>query len=304
MHRALSILSSARFDAPLPCELALCQIRAKSGLDFSRARARVGFARGHLLEVVVYLPGGNGNAGESEAAEDLVQLALGAEIFERWIGGVLATPTVRGGLLTVLNESAEERAAQPIELLLDSVRAAIAGLRLGLVEPSFGHGTDTDDWFAFELSPERACDYAAQDDLVFCSTRVPEPKKCFLRGEPFFSGRFTTSGALFTYLKYDTSLTSAEARLAERSKFERLIQRLLNERDGAMVGFGLGLRYGYIDLLLADPDCARQRLLPELRTLGISKRSWLLFCDSELELEYLPVHADSPEPFAGDSSLE
>jgi hypothetical protein len=297
VHRALSILSSARFDAPLPCELALEQIRAKSGLGFEKARVRTGFARGHLLEIVVYLPGGNGNTVETDAAEDLVRLLIGEELFERWIGSVLATPTVRGGVLTVLNENAEDRGALPIELLLDSVRAAVAGLKLGLVELSFGNGAETDDWFAFELSPELAADYAAQDDLVFCSTRVPELKKSFLRGESFFSGRFTASGALFTYLKYDTAETSPQARIAERSKFEELIKRSFAERDGTMVGFGLGVRYGYIDLALADPDCARQRLLPELRALGISKRSWVLFCDSELEAEYLPVYPDSPAPF-------
>ena len=299
MHRALSILSSARFAAPLGCGLAVARIRAESGLDFARARARTGFARGHLLDVVVYLPGGNGNTLETEAAETLVQLLLGEELFERWIGSVLATPTVRGGLLTVLNESAEERSALPIETLPDTVRAAIVGLRNGLPELSFVHAPDADDWFAFELSPEPAADYAAQDDLVFCSTRVPEPKKCFLRGEPFFSGRFTASGALFTYLKYDTTETTPEARIAERSKFEELIKRVLREDHGGLLGLGLGVRYGYIDLALSDPDCLRQRLLPELRALEISKRSWLLFCDSELESEYVPVYSDSPAPWRG-----
>lgn len=299
MHRAFSILSSARFDAPLPCDVALSQVRRKTGLDFSRARARAGFARGHLLDVVVYLPGGNGNTRETEAAEDLVQLLVGEELFERWIGNVVASPTVRGGLLTVINESAEDRAALPIDTLLESVRAAIAGLKLGLMEPSLDRNVDTSDWFAFELSPEPAADYAAQDDLLFCSTRMPEPKKCFLHGERFFSGRFTVSGALFTYLKYDTQEKSLEARLAERSKFERLVQQIIAEREGVMVGCGLGVRYGYIDLLLADPDCARQRLLPELRALGISEQSWVLFCDTELNSEFLPVYPGSPAPFLG-----
>ena len=65
------------------------------------------------------------------------------------------------------------------------------------------------------------------------------------------------------------------------------------------MGLGLGVRYGYIDLALADPDCLRQRVLPELRALEISKHSWILFCDSELESEHLPVYADSPAPFRG-----
>lgn len=297
MHRALSILSSARFAAPLSSGPAFARIRQQSGLDFSSARARAGFARGHLLDVVVYLPGSNGTAREHEAAEELVRLLLGEELFERWVGNVLATPTVRGGLLTVLNENAEDRSALPIEMLLDSVRAAIAGLKLGLPAPAFERGAETDDWFAFELSPEPAADYAAQDDLVFCSTRTPELKKCFLRGEPFFSGRFTTSGALFTYLKYDSAERAPEARLAERAKVEKLIEQTLRPEHGAVVGVGLGVRYGYIDLALTDPDCVRQVLLPELRALGISRRSWLLFCDSELRSEYLPVYSDSPAPF-------
>jgi hypothetical protein len=299
VHRALSLLASARFDAPLSVEPACARIRAESGLDFSRARARAGFARGHLLEVVVYLPGGAGIPLETEAAEDLVRLLVGEELFERWVGNVLASPAVRGGLLTVLNDNAEQSSALPLAMLLETVRAAIAGLKLGLQELSFAHDAEADDWFAFELSPEPAADYAAQDDLLFCSTRVPELKKSFLRGEPFFSGRFTASSALFTYLKYETRETTPEARIAERAKFEDLVKRALRERHGGLVGAGLGVRYGYVDLALTDPDCVRELLLPELRALGISRRSWLLFCDSELSAEYLPVYSDSPAPFRG-----
>lgn len=299
MHRALSILNSARFAAPLPCDLSLSRIRAESGLDFSRARARAGFARGHLLDIVVYLPGGNGHRLESDAAEDLVRLLVGEESFERWVGSVLATPTVRGGPLTVLNPSAEDRSALPIEMLLDTVRAAIAGLKAGLLSSPLSRAADADDWFAFELSPEPAADYAGQDDLLFCSTRTPELKKCFLRGEPFFSGRFTASGALFAYLKYETLKSSPEARLAERGRFEALLTRILAECDGGVMGFGLGVRYGYIDLALTEPDWVQQRLLPELRALEISKRAWILFCDSELQGEHLPVYPDSPAPFRG-----
>jgi len=113
----MSILHSARFAPALSPERALSRIRGETGLDFARARARTGFARGHLLEVVVYFPGGSGNQLESEAAEELVRLLVGEELFERWIGSVVATPTIRPGLLTVLNESAEDRSALPIALL-------------------------------------------------------------------------------------------------------------------------------------------------------------------------------------------
>jgi len=299
VQRALSILSSARFSAPLSCALALSRIRADSGLDFSTARARAGFARGHLLEVVVYLPGGSGNTFESEAAEELVRLLLGEELFERWIGGVLATPTVRSGLLTVLNENAEDRSALPIGTLLDSVRAAIAGLRLGLrVLPPMA-AEDSADWVAFELEPERAADYAAQDDLLWCSTRTPEPKKSFLQGEPFYSGRFCKSEALFVYLKYEANESEPERRLAERTRLEELVSRTLGPAQATLVGLGFGLRYDYLDLAVADPSCIRKQLLLPMQAMKISPRAWFLFCDSELEREYIPVHADTPEPYWG-----
>jgi len=299
VRRALELLRRAPFAAPIGCAAAVAGVRAASGVDFGSARARAGFARGHLLDVVVYLPGGRGGAHESEAGEDLVRLLLGEELFERWIGSVVATPTVRGGLLTVINENSDERSALHIETLLATVRAAIDGLKLGLTELSFDASAEAADWFAFELEPLPAKDYAAQDDLLFCSTRVPELKKSYLRAEPFFSGRFTNSGALFAYLKFQSAEPTPEGRLAERTRFEELIKRSLPGAQGGVVGLGLGLRYSYIDVALIDPDCVTERLLPALRAAQITKRSWLMFCDSELEHEFIPVYADSPPAWRG-----
>ena len=295
VHQALNRLLSARFAAPVAVAVAATRIHRESGFDFGRARARAGFARGHLLEVVVYLPGGSGARAESEAAEALVQLLVGEELFERWIGKVSATPTARGGPLTVLNTRTEEQAALPIEQLLETVHAAISGLQLGL--SALPSDARADDWFAFELAPEPASDYAAQDDLVFCSTRTPELKKSFLRAEPFFSGRFSNGGALFAYLKYESPEPDTAFRLAERTRFEAALSSSLSPAQGLVLGVGLGIRYGYIDLAVTDPDCVEQRLLPALRAAGIGRRAWLLFCDSELEQDYVPVHSDSPPPY-------
>lgn len=299
MRRVFERIRSAPFRPALTCAVALSTVSAATGVDFGRARARTGFARGHLLEIVLYLPGGQGDARETEAGEDLARLLLGEELFERWVGRVVVTGTARGGLLTVINENAEERSALPIEDLRDTVRAAVDGLKQGLPELSFAAGGRAADWFAFELEPEPAADYSAQDDLLVCSTRLPELKKSYLRAEPFFSGRFSNSGALFAYLKFQAAERTPEGRLAERSRFEELIERLLPATHGGLVGLGLGLRYSYIDVALVDPDCVSEPLLPALRAAKIPKRSWLLFCDSELEHEFVPVYADTPPPWRG-----
>lgn len=296
MRRALELLRRARFAPPVPCADALAAIRAEHGVDFDAARVRAGFVRGHLLELRVFLPGGTGSATEQDAAQHLVRLMLGEELLERWIGRVSVTATVRHGPLNVLNSRTGDASALPLPSLAETVQRAIRGLCDGLTELA---ASPTADWFAFELEPDADADYAAQDDLVFCSTRLPESKKAFLRNEPFFSGRFTNSGALLTYLKYESSESSATARVSERTSLEGVIRQALDERQGVIVGLGLGLRYAYIDLALTGPDCVSERLFPALQAAGIPPRAWLLFCDSELEQEYRPVYLGSPAPHLG-----
>jgi hypothetical protein len=299
VRRAFDLLRMARFTGPLACAAAVARVRDQSGVDLAKARVRSGFARGHLLDIVVYVPGGKGTADETEAAEQLVELLVGEELFSRWVGRVSATPTVRGGALTVLNTNAEEQSALPIDSLLETLRAAINGLWQGLAPLPGGAAADRDDWVLFELEPEPAHDFAAQDDLVVCATCVPEPKKSFLRGETFFSGRFCNSGALFSYLKFESNERSSEARLAERARFEDALNGSLRPEQGGIVGLGLGVRYSYLDLVVADPECVRGQLVPALRAAKLPERAWFLFCDSELEREHVRLCPDSPEPFWG-----
>ena len=58
MRRAFELLRAARFAAPSSCASALEKVRGQSGCHFDKARVRSGFGRGHLLDIVVYVPGG------------------------------------------------------------------------------------------------------------------------------------------------------------------------------------------------------------------------------------------------------
>ena len=68
---------------------------------------------------------------------------------------------------------------------------------------------------------------------------------------------------------------------------------------GALVGAGFGLRYGYLDLAL----CAAERALAELpgilRAARVPKRSWLLFCDSELDKQCVEIWPRTRRPYFG-----
>lgn len=298
MLRAFERLRAASFPPALACEAACAQVSTEFGIDLSRARARAGFARGHLLDLVVYVPGGLGSAREQEAAEELVWLLVGGELFERWIGRVSVTPTVRGGPLTVLNTNSEEQNALPVRELRRTVCAAIEGLQRGLAElPT--HTEQREDWVLFELEPEPAPDYAAQDDLVILSTRLPELKKSFLRGEPFFSGRFSARGEIFAYLKYESLTRESEARLRERAELEAAFAGRLAPESASLFGTGLGLKYAYLDLALRDPRSVEEVILPVARAARGIARGWLLFCDTELEREWAGIQAETVEPFWG-----
>ena len=289
--------------APAPAQAAeltqiVSELRESTGVDLGRARVRAGFGRGHLLELSLELPGGSGSAREQAAAEELVRRLLGAPAFERWIGSLAVVPAPRGRLVVVSDEPKRPQALALAELPA-TIAAARRGLYEGLPEQSHARASRDANWVLFELSPEPAHDYAQQDDLALATTSVPELKKCFLRGEPFFSGRFSRHGELFVYLKYEGSGGEPEARLRERGKLEQALERCLRPELGALVGAGFGLRYGYLDLALSDPLAALEALPKALRAARAPKRSWLLFCDSELEDDYLAIWPETSAPYLG-----
>src|SRR4051794_12210301 len=80
-------------------EVALAVTRERHGVDFRSARARAGIARGHLVDIVLELPGGRGDPAEHDAMETLLELLLGEARVEDWVGDTTVMPAPRGGAL-------------------------------------------------------------------------------------------------------------------------------------------------------------------------------------------------------------
>jgi hypothetical protein len=270
----------------LPLARALEHVRARTGVDLSRASARAGFSRGHLLDVSLFVPGGRGAADEPAACE-LVRALLGEATWRDWIGQVRTAATPRG-LLKVLDNTTDERSF-PLGELCAAVEAAVRGLHGGLqAEPWWALPAER-EYVVFELDVEPDDDYAAQDDVALVSTCAPEMLHCFLRAAPFSSPRFSRHGEIFVYLKYRAQEAGLSRAVAERDELEATLDaELVKARAGRVVGRGIGLRYAYLDLAVGDLE----------RALGVVRRaraalpahSWLLFCDSHLGEEWLGVH--------------
>ncbi|MGC4094269.1 MAG: hypothetical protein QM756_41440 [Polyangiaceae bacterium] len=284
----------------LPFERALGAVgeRAKA---FAKAGARAGFSRGHLLEVVINLPGGAGNDEEQGLGEALVWGLLGERLAEAWIGAVKVAPAPRGGALRVVSGSSDEASRFALSELGSATHAAIEGLRQGLSPEPHWARNDGSEWTLFELEPEDAEDWPDEDDLVMATTCVPELLKCRLSKQPFSSQRFSRHAELFVHLKYESS-GSPERRLAARRDLEDALDgALVPARAGRVVGAGLGLRYSYVLLALVEPE----RTLPLAAQLAqraqLPRQSWLLPLDSDLVAEWHGVWPESPAPLiAGD----
>lgn len=286
---------SKRPARPLDCALERAVVR--QSVDLSGARFRAGFTRGHLLEVVVEVPGGAGSERERRAAEGLVWDVLGEGLAETWIGAVDVTAGPRSGPLRVLNLGPQEGAVSiGLEQLRQTVENGVAGLMAALpLEPAWVR-SKTDPWTLFELTPDGALGSEAQDDLLLTSTCEPEMLKCFLSGSPFSSARFSRHGELFFYLKFAAE-GDLRQRLLERSKLEDSLERALVEaRQGRVIGGGIGVGHSYVDFVVLGATEGLKIVSSLAREAGLPDRSWILPFDDQLGLEWLEVFPGSPAP--------
>jgi hypothetical protein len=290
--------------AALSLEGALAEVRAQTGLDLAGARARLGFSRGHLLEIVVLSSVFTSGTDERalDAANLLLPLLLGEDVFDDWVGAVDVAPSPRGGSLRVLPDGATAPdTALGLADVQPAVRAAIRGVEAELPDVPYHARLGSADWTLLEAEPPISADYAALDDLVLLSTLVPEAMKCFLQGSPFSSRRFSRHGERFVYAKVDGGERTTEERYAIRVSIEEALDAdLVRLGAGRVVGAGIGIRYVYVVLALARPDDGVAVARKTLKKLGVPRRAWIIPCDSACRHEWAGVFDDGLPPPAAE----
>jgi hypothetical protein len=279
-------------DARLTLPEALQYVANETGMDLRHATARVGVGRGHLLEIVI-------QSGDFYAADEpralaacrrLVELLLGTDTLRTWLGklGTVPGPKMR----SLRMASADLELFQPLQQLVAAVDAGCAGILAGLDERPYHTFCEHGAWTLLDVEPVVGAEPCVdQDDLVLCSTLLPEMMKCFLQKDPFSSCRFSRHGELFVYLKYLGSQTSdSEMRLAERMSLEDALNRaLVPGAMGCVVGAGLGTRHGYIDLALTELEHAIPLVRLVWQRWGGEGCAWLQFCDSERQHHWVAI---------------
>lgn len=282
--------------AAVPLELALGEVEQSHGVALGRASLRAGFGRGHLLEITLGVPGGNGSENEQIAAENLVRAVLGDRVFETWVGVVHVSVEPRLGSLRVLDVHAPRSRLQ-VQELFDTVAAAVRGVLSGLPERAHAErrqlGADNDtEWTMLEVEPMPDASGGRKEDLVLASTCTPELLRCFLDDAPCASRRFSRCGESFVYVSYADELATMQQRLARRAELEAALSRGLSD-VGAVVGVGLGVRRSYLDVALCNLEAGLERLVSNLRSQPAPPDCTVQFFDSELSEEWLSIWPDS-----------
>jgi hypothetical protein len=290
-------LDPARGAPPLDLPTALALVRDRHRLDFSQARARAGFSRGHLLDIVLALPGGRNTLDEELAAAELVELVLGEARRSDWVASVTSLAAPRGGLLKVVQSTPDGGRFFALSELEATVAAAIQGIHAGLSsEPLWKLGGEQ-RWYLFELDVEPMAVYPDQADVALVSTFLPELVKCFLSGSPFASKRFSRAGELFAYLKYESRERDPRRALARRRVLEDALDAaLVSERAGRVIGGGMGVVYSYVNFALSRVERAANAVRSVAERVGLGPRTWIQFFDTPLEDEWIGVREDSPPP--------
>lgn len=275
---------------PEDFEMAKLTVDARTGGDISKTffRATIGdFNKINLL----FLSRNYSSDDDRQGLNDVfvaTETLLGEEILDRWIGVIEVAPW---------DDGPEE--PQGIRNLKVEVDRLIDLVQNGLPPcPYFQlHNDEKTVGYIFELKPQEADDYPGQSDMVVGKSTILAMWMNAHQNQSFDSIRFSRHGEVFCYIKIDGSHGLDEEKFSDKGEIEDAIDSALCEAEvGCFVGGGTGLRYSYLDLALTDINRGVEIVKRVLRDGNISKRTWILFFDTDLQAEWIGVWDDTPPP--------
>jgi hypothetical protein len=216
----------------------------------------------------------------------MVESILGEEILDKWIGAIEISDSLSRG-----------NNHKPISELGIWVNDQIRKIKQALPSKPFYERANDEQWTLFKITPPKEKEYVRQEDMIVAKTMcIPLWKNAHSRAS-FTSERFSKIGEIFCYVKLDGREGLDGTLFEDKSEIEDALDNaLISEKLGCNIGGGTGLQYSYIDLALTDLDKGIAVVQNVLRNGRITRKSWILFFDSELESEWIGVWDDSPPP--------
>lgn len=233
------------------------------GVDLSSSRVRVGFSRGHLLEIYVFVPLDVDVAADllQFSAEIFLETLLGDAIMDDWVGTVDVDRIARSKGLLVLADSRSSTVSYPLSEVRDLVERGIAALTEELPDSIIRSRLEAADWTALTIDETNDCesDDLPQPDRCFATTRFPEALKACLQGLPFCSARFCRGEEIWISLSWTAQRAESRAQLREQ------VEAILSDSsphsgpvragfDFLLGGTGFGIERDYVDLWVRNDE--------------------------------------------------
>lgn len=270
---------------PEDFDMAEQTVKARTGGSIARTLFRASVNEINKINLL-FLSRDYGSADNQQARNDVfvaTETLLGEEVLDRWIGAIDVAP---------LDHGREE--PQGIRDLKTGVDRLIEEVKSSLLDVPCFQVAENMTWTARQSTPDEADDYPGQSDLVVGIAMLDPMWLNAHRNESFDSVRFSRHGETFCYVKIDGLEGS---RFGDKSEIVNAVDEALTAAEvGCYVGGGTGLRYIYFDLALIDVGRGVEIVRRILRDGKISRRSWILYFDTDLQTEWIGIWDDAPPP--------
>jgi hypothetical protein len=215
-----------------------------------------------------------------------LETLAGEEILDKWIGSIDVVGQIPKGEQPIYMKGLKFFIDEKISRITDSLPS----------KPYYEFSENT-EWTGYELKPDEKDEYPSQEDLLIMTTMVPKAFQNFHSGQLFYSQKFSRFNETFIYVKIDEWHSFHEKDPQWKEKLRAKINtELCQKKVGTDIGSGTGRRYSYMDFACIDIPQSVEIIRKNLQLLGVSKRSWILFYDSDLCSEWIGIWPDSPPP--------
>lgn len=251
----------------------------------------------NFIDLNFHIPESKADAKQDANAFLLAELALGEKVVADWIGYVDVSVLKTTGLFKkkVAGPPAD---AYSIKDIRAKVAAEIARFKNSLPKAPFRERVETMEWSIFKMSNENfSANYLG--DIYVASICDKDLFSALYNGRSRFSSqRFSTLGERFVILQIDGESSGLNlGDINSRSEIEDTLTNALSKTSsGVVIGGGMGQENAYIFLALENETTDLKTIIDTLRAQRLGSKTWIFFCDSRRQFEWVGLWDDTPAP--------
>lgn len=251
----------------------------------------------NFIDLTFYIPASKADAKQEANSFLLAELALGEKVVADWIGYVDVEVLKTSGLFK--KKTAEPPGnAYPIKDIRARIAAEIARFKNTLPKAPFRERVENMEWAILQMSEDNApSDYLG--DMYMATICDPDLFSAIYGGRSRFnSQRFSALGESFAFIQIDGASSELDLKdVSSRSKIEDALTATFNTTaSGAVIGGSMGHENAYIFLALEDEAAGLNAVIDTLRTQKLGEKTWVFFCDSRRQCEWVGLWDDTPAP--------